>query len=103
MAAVAELALRLSPTPALCGFPVESAMRIIDVCENFDRSYYGGFCGPYQNEGDFNFFVNLRSLRLTPAGCALYAGGGINEMSAPDDEWLETENKLSTLLRCLQT
>ena len=103
MAAVAELALRLSPTPALCGFPVESAMRIIDVCENFDRSYYGGFFGPYQNEGDFNFFVNLRSLRLTPAGCALYAGGGINEMSAPDDEWLETENKLSTLLRCLQT
>lgn len=78
-------------------------MRIINVCENFDRSYYGGFCGPYQNEGDFNFSVNLRSLRLTPAGCALYAGGGINEMSAPDDEWLETENKLSTLLRCLQT
>ncbi len=25
-------------------------------------------------------FVNLRSLRLTPAGCALYAGGGINEI-----------------------
>lgn len=98
-----QLALRLSPTPALCGFPVEKAMRIIDSCESFDRTYYGGFCGPYISDRDFSFFVNLRSMHCMPGSCTLYAGGGINELSDPDDEWTETEKKLSTLLRCLES
>lgn len=98
-----KLALRLSPTPALCGYPVDPAMRLIDSCEDFHRSYYGGFCGPCHNDSDFSFFVNLRSMRCVHGGCVLYAGGGINEMSDPDDEWAETEKKLSTLLRCLES
>lgn len=100
---VGQLALRLSPTPALCGFPVDKAMLLVDSCESFDRTYYGGFCGPYHSERDFSFFVNLRSMRRVPGGCVLYAGGGINELSDPGDEWTETEKKLSTLLRCLES
>ncbi|MDE7403091.1 MAG: chorismate-binding protein, partial [Muribaculaceae bacterium] len=36
-----ELALQLSPTPALCGFPRDEAKKLIKETEHFCRSYYG--------------------------------------------------------------
>jgi isochorismate synthase EntC len=32
----------------------------------------------------------------------LMAGAGINEMSVEEDEWVETERKMDTLLNCVQ-
>lgn len=91
----------LSPTPALCGYPKKEAYSFIQQNENFSRGCYGGFSGPFFKADDFNFFVTLRCARIEYDRTALFAGGGINEMSKPNDEWEETENKLKTLLGSL--
>lgn len=92
------IARLLSPTPALCGMPRGKAMRRIREAEKFERGYYGGYCGPRFADGDFRYFVNLRSMRLSGGKAALFAGGGIVKGSEPEKEWLETEKKFETTL-----
>ena len=95
---LAERLLRvLSPTPALCGFPKEAAMQTILNLEPFQRGYYGGYCGPRHRNGNFEYYVNLRSLRKEGAAYCIFAGGGILPESDPDTEWLETRRKAQTL------
>lgn len=97
----------LSPTPALCGFPKQKTLDFIRDREDYRRGYYGGYCGPVEANGDFRLFVNLRSARVTVPDAdgisryAIFAGGGINRMSDPDEEWTETEKKMTTIRRCL--
>lgn len=91
------LLTRLSPTPATAGVPREEALCVIEHCESFPRAYYGGYCGPFRNEKDFNLFVILRCARVEKERFALFAGGGITAESNPESEWKETELKLATL------
>lgn len=98
---------RLSPTPALCGYPRDIAMRDIMDLESTPRGYYGGYVGPVNDADNFDLFVNLRSCRIRRAGIdaqngrlidvAMFAGGGIMPDSNPRCEWLETERKLDTI------
>lgn len=93
---------KLSPTPALCGYPQKEAMDFIISHESFARDFYGGFIGtvsPY----DSAIYVNLRCGRFLPngEGILLYAGGGITRDSNSEKEWEETERKLSTLMTFL--
>ena len=50
----------------------------------------------------FSFFVNLRSLQITPSYYTIFAGGGITPDSVALDEWEETEIKASTLLNLIK-
>lgn len=91
-----------SPTPALCGFPkIESMNRILRL-ENFERGYYGGFCGPMASEDEFTFYVNLRSIFFGQERWCMFAGGGITVSSDPDAEWLETERKAEGIIKNLK-
>lgn len=102
-----ELALDMSPTPAVCGWPVKEAFRIISAVEGDNRGCYGGFIG-MTDADSCRLFVNLRSCKVVPsdAGCRnryiLYAGGGINYMSVPSEEWEEAESKIATLKNIIQ-
>lgn len=96
---LAALLSDLSPTPALSGYPKDVALKVISECENFDRSYYGGFCGPYRNPADFSFYVTLRCALAEEERYALFAGGGITLKSDAGKEWEETEMKASTICR----
>lgn len=93
-----KTAFDLSPTPALAGYPRAGSMEAIAANEDFERGYYGGFCGPVTADGDFSFFVNLRSMRILPDRLCVYAGGGIMKDSDPAAEWEETERKAQTCL-----
>ena len=88
----------LSPTPALCGYPKQEAIKMIKKWEGDSRRLYGGFIGWYSGPESFRLYVNLRSALVNPDEVMLYAGGGIMKESNPEDEWNETERKLSTLL-----
>lgn len=90
---------RLSPTPAICGFPRDNALDFINGNELHERNLYGGFIGYYNSDASLISYVNLRSAHLdSDRGRALlYAGGGITSDSSADNEWEETEMKLSTL------
>ncbi len=94
------LALKLSPTPAVCGWPVEDAYDAISRLESHSRMCYGGFIGTYGQRT--KFYVNLRCCRVEMTGkngyrYFIFAGGGINGMSRPKSEWNETENKMAPL------
>lgn len=92
-----DLLSDLSPTPAVCGSPRDTALEIIKTSENFSRAYYGGFCGPFHSPIDFSFYVSLRCGQIESDRYALFAGGGITLQSEVVSEWIETEMKLSTM------
>lgn len=95
-----HFAAKLSPTPAVSGFPREDALRDIASIETIDREYYGGYSGPVTNRSHCEFYVTLRCMAIDTANekITLYAGGGITHLSRPEDEWRETCLKASTLL-----
>lgn len=94
-----ELLSMLHPTPAVCGIPKRESLQCIIHHEEEDRSYYAGFLGWYNPNGDSQLYVNLRCLhQYDDAHIKLYAGGGILPSSTLEGEWMETENKMQTLL-----
>lgn len=88
----------LHPTPAICGLPKTEAKQFILENEGYNRSYYSGFIGRLQPAKNTNLYVNLRCMQIESQKLTLYAGGGILPSSVLNDEWIETENKLQTML-----
>jgi len=91
----------LHPTPAVCGMPKEDAYQLIMKTEQHDREFYAGFLGPVVNN-TYEFYVNLRCLKTTKNGTALFVGGGLTKDSDLKKEWQETELKSQTLLSVLK-
>ena len=92
----------LHPTSAICGMPKEMAVQFIDRNENYDRSFYSGYLGPVNFEQTSALFVNIRCMQWLGNQAALYAGAGITQHSDAEKEWIETENKMQTLLNAIQ-
>ncbi|PWD98162.1 chorismate-binding protein [Marinilabilia rubra] len=92
----------LHPTPAVGGYPKDIAIQLIEEAEKFDRGFYSGFLGPV-NQGEFRFFVNIRSMELGDDKAVLYLGGGITRDSKESNEWEETRLKARTLLSVLHS
>lgn len=95
---VGNLLKLLHPTPAVCGLPKEAAKEFILKEEGYDRSYYSGFLGWLDPSGRTELYVNLRCMQIGSDNLTLYAGGGILPSSKLEEEWIETENKLQTIL-----
>jgi isochorismate synthase len=93
----------LHPTPAVCGTPKELAKKHINEHEGYNREFYTGFVGIIKPEAETSsVFVNLRCMKLEPNKATLYVGGGITEDSNPELEYIETQNKLQTMMQVLQ-
>lgn len=99
---VGYLLEKLHPTPAICGYQTDKAIKIIESVEKHDREYYSGFLGPVGVENAISLFVNLRCMRISKSFLSLYTGSGITIDSVPDDEWQETEIKAGTLLSAIR-
>jgi isochorismate synthase len=93
----------LHPSPAVCGFPKETAFDFILRNELYARRYYSGFAGPLNIDGGSRLYVNLRCMQIGATVLRLYAGGGILTSSELKSEWDETENKLQTILSVIET
>lgn len=96
-----NLLKELAPTPAVCGFPKNTALKLIDKLEDFPRECYGGFCGLYRNDRNFCLSVILRCAKIYNNGFNAYAGGGITSLSDAANEWEETEMKSRTVIESL--
>lgn len=97
-----EVVDSLHPTPALCGFPKETARDFIIAEEGYDREYYGGYIGEWKLQfgsasDNSDLFVNLRCMKMEDDKGYLYLGGGINKDSDPEKEYYETVNKSKTV------
>ncbi|MDD3742010.1 MAG: chorismate-binding protein [Lentimicrobiaceae bacterium] len=94
---------RLHPTPAVCGWPKNQALKVIAGLENYKREFYTGFTGPVNvGSQDTALFVNLRCLQIVDKYALIYVGGGITLESVPEDEWNETLLKSRTLLDAIE-
>ncbi|EKG7643642.1 isochorismate synthase EntC [Salmonella enterica] len=92
------LACLLHPTPALSGFPLQVAKKLIAELEPFDRELFGGIVGWCDAEGNGEWVVTIRCAKLQGNQVRLFAGAGIVPASSPVGEWRETGVKLSTML-----
>lgn len=97
-----EIIEQLHPTPAVCGLPFDASYQFIEKNEGMDRRFYSGYIGQMSGNGDFKLFVNLRCAEVYQGAYLLYAGAGVNELSDPDDEYQETENKMKTIAQWLK-
>ena len=91
----------LHPTSAVCGMPLEPALRFLQQHEHYDRGFYAGYLGPVNIKDNIGLFVNLRCMQLTGNQGILYAGAGVTIDSIPEKEWAETEIKFNTLLNVI--
>ncbi|MBN9644619.1 isochorismate synthase MenF [Corynebacterium mendelii] len=97
-----ELALKVHPTPAICGTPTHLAKELITTVE-VPRNFYAGAVGWSDKHGDGEFMVAIRCAEVSGDGRAAraWAGGGITAGSDPEAELAETTDKLLTILRAL--
>ena len=97
-----DLLNTLHPTPAVCGLPKDKALQHIIENEKYDRKLYTGFLGEYNIDQKSNLFVNLRCMEIEADKVNLYVGCGITKASIPEKEYIETQNKLGTILKILK-
>ena len=90
----------LHPTPAVCGFPLNKALKFIAAYEHYDRQFYTGFLG-IVNVESLAIYVNLRCMEVNNQSVNLYIGGGVNSASNPVEEWQETVLKSTVLAQVI--
>ena len=98
---IIDLVELLHPTPALGGFPKESALHRIREHELVDRGWYAGPIGWVDANGNGEFAVAIRSGLLQGNEASLFAGCGIVGDSDPESEYQETNLKLKPMLSAL--
>jgi menaquinone-specific isochorismate synthase len=92
---------KLHPTPAVGGYPRQTAVELIREIEEFSRGWYASPVGWIDSQGDGLFAVALRSAVVNDDQARLYAGVGIVADSDPDREWDETTLKFRPMLNAL--
>jgi len=102
-ASVMTLVRALCPTPALGGFPTDTAIDFISRTEGFERGYYGGAVGWLDSLGNGTFAVTIRCAQLSTdrTTARLFAGGGIVADSEPLAELAETQAKFQAMLSAI--
>jgi menaquinone-specific isochorismate synthase len=91
----------LHPTPAVCGFPRDQALNLLRSEEPFQRGWYAGPVGWFDNDGNGVFVPALRSAVGSGREWRLFAGAGIVAGSDSSREWAETQIKFQPVLKAL--
>jgi len=91
----------LHPTPAVCGFPRDSALKFLRDQESFQRGWYSGPVGWFDTRGNGEFVPALRSAVGSGREWWLFAGAGIVAGSNAVREWAETRIKFHPALKAL--
>ena len=100
-ASVLRLLKVLHPTPALGGFPRQSALKWLHDNEGLERGWYASPVGWVDARGEGEFVVAIRSALVDGADARLFAGCGIMEDSDPDSEYSESCLKLKPMINAL--
>jgi isochorismate synthase len=76
-------------------------MRAIRELEGLDRGFYAGLVGWSDATGDGEWVVTIRCGEVEDRNVRIFAGAGIIDGSRPEDEFIETSAKMSTVLSAL--
>ncbi|MFX1394081.1 MAG: anthranilate synthase component I family protein [Promethearchaeota archaeon] len=90
------------PAGTLSGAPKLRAMQIIQDLETESRGPYGGGVGYFSFNGDMAFAITIRTLFGMNGTYFAQAGGGIVADSQPHEEYMETYNKLYSVLKSIK-
>ncbi|MBX2985316.1 MAG: chorismate-binding protein [Bacteroidia bacterium] len=69
--------------------------------EGWHRGFFAGYSGIINVKGQTTLAINLRSMLINGNKALLQAGAGITLESIPENEWLETEEKMKTIKNLL--
>jgi anthranilate synthase component 1 len=87
------------PAGTLSGAPKVRAMEILQELEPEKRGAYGGALGIVRWNGDVDFCITIRTLRVTDHEVSVQAGAGIVYDSVPEREYEETLHKARALMK----
>ncbi|WP_185855390.1 chorismate-binding protein [Blattabacterium cuenoti] len=91
---------KLHPTPSICGYPKIKSLEYIKMNEKYNRSFYTGIIGIGNKKNmDMELYINLRCAKIiTSKKIIFYAGSGVTAKSSVIKEYIETENKIKSIL-----
>ena len=98
---ILDVISELHPTPAVGGFPRDTALEEIRNTEKLDRGWYAGPLGWIGASGHGEFAVALRSGLVASHKATLFAGCGIVSSSDPQIEYEESWWKFQVMVRGL--
>jgi len=102
------------PAGTVSGAPKVRAMELIAELEGEKRGVYAGAVGYFgyaavdvatgkEEEGAMDTCIALRTMMVKDGVAYLQAGGGIVFDSNPEEEYIETMNKLKANMTCIET
>jgi anthranilate synthase component I len=89
------------PAGTLTGAPKVRAMQIISELEQTQRGPYGGCVGYFSFNGNLDCCITIRSALLKEGKAYVQAGGGWVNDSEPENEFQETVNKATAMLKAI--
>jgi len=98
-----DLIARLHPTPAVGGFPTQTALDWLDRLHEERGAWYTGAFGWLDAGGNADLAVCLRCGLIEEQRVTLYAGAGFVAGSDPEQEFAETEAKFAAMRAALDT
>jgi len=90
------------PAGTLSGAPKKRAMEIIHELETESRGLYGGSIGYFSFNGDLAMAIAIRTMFGKGNKYFAQAGGGIVADSQPHNEYMETYNKMYSVLKAIK-
>ncbi|NJL09999.1 MAG: anthranilate synthase component I family protein, partial [Calothrix sp. SM1_7_51] len=88
----------LFPGVTVSGIDKEKALEWIDQLENEPRGIYAGCIGWVDSNGTTDLAIAIRSVYQYGNSISLNAGAGIVAESVPEREYIESVNKMNTML-----
>jgi anthranilate synthase component 1 len=98
----AEVLAACFPAGTVSGAPKIRAMEIIEELEPLRRGIYAGAVGYLDFHGNMDTCIAIRTLVIRNGRAYLGAGAGIVADSEPEEEYAETVNKASALMRACE-
>ena len=90
---IGDILAAMLPAGSITGAPKDKTMEIIHEAEGYDRGFYTGVMGIYNN-GELNSAVMIRFLEQDGLGTYFKAGGGITSKSDCRKEYEEVLQKV---------
>ncbi len=97
-----DLVKALFPGGTITGCPKVRCLEIIEELEAVRRSLFYGSCGYWDQRGNLDLNILIRTLLFTPGQVTGQVGAGIVADSDPTKEWLESLQKAKALLAALE-
>ncbi|AXA35559.1 MAG: anthranilate synthase component I [Candidatus Hydrogenedentota bacterium] len=90
------------PAGTVTGAPKIRAMQIIEELEPVRRGPYAGAVGYFSFNGNLDACITIRTIVMKGGDAFIQAGAGIVADSIPENEFKETINKASAMIRAIE-